>query len=97
MLQVINLSTYFSTITVVGQTKDTEWDECAYEQIDRVRTNEKMRGTNELWSPTFKPFNPTSTQTPMARAHTDHVGGDMKAGSTKEGAKEQPCRYNRQL
>lgn len=43
-----------------------------------------MRETNELWSPTFKPFNSTSTQTPMAGADTDHMEGDMKARRTKE-------------
>lgn len=58
LLQAINLSIHFSVIAIVQQTKDTEWYECTYEQIDRTRTNEEMVGTNEIRGPTSKPCTP---------------------------------------
>lgn len=56
-----------------------------------------MGGTNELSGPAFKPCTPTSPQTLMAGAESDHLEGDKQADRSEEEAKEQPYRCNRQL
>ena len=58
LLHIINLNACFSVTAIVLWTRDYERHKWAHQHIDRIRTNEEMEGTNECWSPTFKPCTP---------------------------------------
>lgn len=62
------LSAYFNVIAAVLWTRNNKWYEWTYQHIDRKRTNEEMKVTNEHWRPTFKPCTPYFYPHPHGRS-----------------------------